>query len=259
MKFLSLKEKVVVVTGGAGLIGQCFVRGIAEKGGIAVAADIDFDAAERLTRELGSDCPGRIEAARLDITSKDSICALISDMQKRHGRIDAVVNNAYPRNKNYGRNLEDVTYADFCENVDMHLGGYFLVAQQFCLAFKAQGGGNLVNMASIYATMTPRFGVYQGTPMTMPVEYAAIKSAIVQLTRYFAQYFKGAGIRINCLSPGGILAGQPTAFLDAYNGHCASKGMLTPEDNLGTLLFLLSDESKYMTGQNLLVDDGFSL
>jgi NAD(P)-dependent dehydrogenase (short-subunit alcohol dehydrogenase family) len=256
---MSLNGKVVVVTGGAGVIGRCFARGIAEKGGIAVAADIDFAAAQCLASELGQDFPGHIEAAKLDITSKDSVCALISDTQKRYGRIDAVVNNAYPRNKNYGRKLEDVTYADFCENVDMHLGGYFLVAQQFCLAFKAQGGGNLINMSSIYGTMTPRFEVYDGTPMTMPVEYAAIKSAIVQLTRYFAQYFKGAGIRVNCLSPGGILAGQSAAFLDAYNGHCASKGMLTPEDNLGALLFLLSDESKYVTGQNLLVDDGYSL
>lgn len=254
-----LRNKVVVVTGGAGVIGSCFARGIAEKGGMVVAADIDFDAAKNLATEIGKDCPGQIEAASLDITSKDSICTVISDIRQRHGRIDAVINNAYPRNSNYGLKLEDVTYADFCENVDMHLGGYFLIAQQFCLAFKEQGGGNVINMSSIYGTMVPRFGVYDGTPMTMPVEYAAIKSAVVQLTRYFAQYFKGAGIRVNCLSPGGILADQPAGFLNAYNGHCASKGMLAPQDVLGALLFLLSDESKFMTGQNLLVDDGFSL
>jgi NAD(P)-dependent dehydrogenase (short-subunit alcohol dehydrogenase family) len=255
----TLTGRLIVVTGGAGVIGRCFVRGIAERGGIAVAADIDLDAAECLSRELGQDYPGQIEAACLDITSKDSICALIADLRQRHGRIDAVVNNAYPRNSNYGRKLEDVAYADFCENVDRHLGGYFLIAQQFCLAFKEQGGGNVVNMSSIYGTMAPRFEVYDGTPMTMPVEYAAIKAAVVQLTRYFAQYFKGTGIRVNCLSPGGILADQPAGFLGAYNGHCASKGMLAPQDVLGALLFLLSDESKFMTGQNLLVDDGFSL
>jgi NAD(P)-dependent dehydrogenase (short-subunit alcohol dehydrogenase family) len=254
-----LKNKVVVVTGGAGVIGRCFTRGIAENGGIAVAADIDFAAAQRLASESDQGLFGRIEAAKLDITSKDSICALISDIQQRHGRIDAVVNNAYPRNKSYGRKLEDVTYADFCENVDMHLGGYFLIAQQFCLAFKAQGVGNLINMSSIYGTMTPRFHVYNDTPMTMPVEYAAIKSAIVQLTRYFAQYFKGTGIRVNCLSPGGILADQPAAFLDAYNAHCATKGMLAPDDLVEALLFLLSDASRYVTGQNIIVDDGFSL
>ena len=259
MKSSSLSGKLIVVTGAAGVIGRCFVRGIVDCGGIAVIADIDFSAAKCLKNEIDHDYPGQVEAACLDITSKDSICALIHELQRRHGRIDAVVNNAYPRNRNYGRKLEEVTYADFCENVDLHLGGYFLVAQQFCLAFESQGGGNVVNMSSIYGVMPPRFEIYDGTPMTMPVEYAAIKSAVVQLTRYFAQYFKRAGIRVNCLSPGGIFADQPASFLDAYNGFCASKGMLDPQDVMGAMLFLLSDESKFMTGQNLLVDDGFSL
>ena len=259
MKSNVLKAKLIVITGGAGVIGQSFARAIAENGGIAVVADIDFEAAKRIAGEIEQDCSGRVEAAKLDITSKDSIGTLISDLKQRHGRIDAVINNAYPRNKNYGRKLEDVTYADFCENVDMHLGGYFLVAQKFCLAFKEQGSGNVINMSSIYGTMTPRFEVYDGTPMTMPVEYAAIKSAIIQLTCYFAQYFKGTGIRVNCVSPGGILAGQPADFLAAYNKHCASKGMLDTNDLLGTVMFLLSDESRYMTGQNMIIDDGFSL
>jgi NAD(P)-dependent dehydrogenase (short-subunit alcohol dehydrogenase family) len=219
-----------------------------------------LDLAQRFAEKWQSQTGGgAVEAAELDITCMDSVSALIKNLHQRYGKIDAVVNNAYPRNKNYGRRLEDVTYQDFCENVDSHLGGYFLVAQQFCMAFKAQGHGNLINMSSIYGSMAPRFEVYEGTSMTMPVEYAAIKSAVVQLTRYFAQYFKGHGIRVNCLSPGGILANQPPEFLAAYNAHCASKGMLAPDDVVGTLIFLLSDESRYMTGQNLFVDDGFSI
>lgn len=251
----SLKNKVIVVTGGAGAIGRTFVRCISDRGGIAIVADINLDAAELLAQ----DCTGNAYAAHLDITSKDSVIALISDLMHRYGHIDALVNNAYPRNKNYGKKLEDVTYNDFCENVNMHLGGYFLVAQQFCLAFNKQGYGNIINMSSIYGSMTPRFEIYEGTSMTMPVEYAAIKSAIEHLTRYFAQYFKGEGIRVNCLSPGGILAGQPTDFLAAYNNHCATKGMLDADDLLGALMFLLSDESTFMNGQNLILDDGFSL
>lgn len=254
-----LDNKLVVVTGGAGLLGRSFVHAIAKAGGRAVVADINFEAAEKLAAELNREFPARVHAAYLDITSKESIRTLIADLQGSYGTIDAVVNNSYPRNKNYGRKLEDVTYDDFCENLNLHLGGYFLVAQQFCMAFKAQGHGNLINMSSIYGSMAPRFEVYEGTPMTMPVEYAAIKSAVVHLTRYFAQYFKGNGIRVNCLSPGGILTNQPADFLAAYNAHCASKGMLAPEDVVGALIFLLSDESRYMTGQNLFVDDGFSI
>ena len=259
MQSNSLKDKVIVVTGGAGVIGRCFIQGIAKHGGIAVAADINFAATNELVNDSGQGCHGQIEAAHLDINNKDSILALITDLTKRHGHIDAVVNNAYPRNKNYGRKLESVSYSDFCENINIHLGGYFLIAQQFCLVFKQQGYGNVVNMSSIYGSMAPRFEVYEGTTMTMPVEYAAVKSAIEHLTRYFAQYFKGTGVRVNCLSPGGIMADQPTDFLNAYNKLCGSKGMLDANDLVGTLLFLLSDESRYITGQNLLIDDGFSL
>jgi NAD(P)-dependent dehydrogenase (short-subunit alcohol dehydrogenase family) len=250
-----LKNKVIVVTGAAGAIGQDFVRGIAAQGGIPIVADIDLDAARLLAREF----PNQSDPAYLDITNVDSILTLIANLFLRYGRIDALINNAYPRNNAYGKKLENVTYSDFCENVNMHLGGYFLVSQQFCLAFKDQGYGNLVNMSSIYGSMAPRFEIYDDTPMTMPVEYAAIKAAIESLTRYFAKYYRGAGIRVNSLSPGGVLGGQSTNFLKAYKKHCSSKGMLAAEDLLGTLFFLLSDDSIFMTGQNLIIDDGFSL
>jgi NAD(P)-dependent dehydrogenase (short-subunit alcohol dehydrogenase family) len=256
---MNLAGKIVVITGGAGLLGRAFAHGIASLGGRPILADINFAEAQLASEELSNLFQVPVEAAYLDITNIASVSALVEDLNKRFGRIDAVVNNAYPRNQNYGRRLEDVTFEDFCENVNGHLGGYFLVAQQFCVAFKTQGYGNLVNMSSIYGSMAPRFEVYQGTQMTMPVEYAAIKSSVVHLTRYFAQYFKGHGIRVNCLSPGGILATQPPEFLAAYNAHCASKGMLAPEDVVGALLFLLSDESRFMTGQNLFIDDGFSI
>lgn len=252
-------EKIVVITGGAGFLGRHFCNAIAAHGGIAVVADIDFDAAKRVADEIAESYPGKAEPVLLDIASKDSIVALITGLHQRHGRVDAVVNNAYPRNARYGRKLEEVAYDDFCENVDLHLGGYFLVAQQFALYFREQGGGNIINMSSIYGVMPPRFEIYADTAMTMPVEYAAIKSAVVHLTRYFAQYFKADGIRVNCISPGGILDAQPEPFLRAYKAYCGNKGMLDPKDVSGSLLFLLSDASRHITGQNLVVDDGFSL
>jgi NAD(P)-dependent dehydrogenase (short-subunit alcohol dehydrogenase family) len=254
-----LSEKVVVVTGSAGNLGRNFARCIAENGGIAIVTDVSTEAAQKVADEIDVTQPGRAHSLTLDITSKESVAAVIRCVRERFGRIDAVVNNAYPRNYNYGRRLEDVAYEDFCENTNAHLGGYFLVMQQFALYFRKAGGGNIVNMSSIYGVMAPRFEIYADTLMTMPVEYAAIKSAVVHLTRYFAQYFKHDGIRVNCISPGGILAGQPQEFLKKYDAHCGSKGMLDPQDVSGCLLFLLSDASKYINGQNLLVDDSFAL
>lgn len=254
-----LRDRVVVVTGGAGRLGRSFVRGVAEQGGTAVVADIDATGATQVAEEIAATYPGLVEAMPLDITSSDSLGVLIAELRKRHGRIDAVVSNAYPRNCNYGRRLEEVTYADFCENVSLHLGGYFLVAQQFGLFFREQGRGNIINMSSIYGVRAPRFEAYAGTAMTTPVEYAAIKAAVIHLTRYFAQYFKGTGIRVNCLSPGGVRDNQAADFLLKYNAYCNGKGMLDPRDITGTLLFLLSDASEFITGQNIVVDDGWSL
>jgi NAD(P)-dependent dehydrogenase (short-subunit alcohol dehydrogenase family) len=253
-----LRNKVVVVTGGAGLLGSRFCRAIAEHGGVAVVADRDGAAADRVARDIAAS-GGRAEPASLDISDGVSIDRLLAGLDARHGRVDAVVNNAYPRNRQWGRRLEDVTYADFCENVSMHLGGYFLVAQKFAVYFRTRGGGAIVNMGSIYGSMVPRFEVYAGSTMTMPVEYAAIKSGVLHLTRYFARYFAREGVRCNALSPGGILDAQPEEFRQRYHDHAGTKGLLHPEDVTGSLVFLLSDASRYVTGQNLVVDDGFSL
>lgn len=257
---LMLKDQVVVITGGAGLIGRAFVRCIEKCGAIAIVADVDKQAGNRFVDELKNEDPqARAEFVGVDITAKKSLTDMISYLHDRYGRVDALVNNAYPRNKNYGRKLEDVTYDDFCQNVSLNLGGYFLASQQIATYFKKQGHGSIINMASIYGEVAPRFKIYEHTTMTMPVEYAAIKSAIIHLTRYLAQYFKGSNIRVNCISPGGILDGQPTEFLTRYNSFAASKGMLDASDLQGTILFLLSDMSKYINGQNIVIDDGWSL
>jgi NAD(P)-dependent dehydrogenase (short-subunit alcohol dehydrogenase family) len=254
-----LTGKRVVVTGGAGLLGRCFCRGIAEQGGYVIVADKDCSAASVLASELNSKRGECAVPFPLDITDTVSVNSLIAFLEERFGGADAVVNNAYPKNVNFGRSVEEVFYEDFCENVSLHLGGYFLVMQKFAILFKRQGYGNIVNMGSIYGAIPPRFSIYEGTPMTMPPEYAAIKAGVHQLTLYFAQYLKKDGIRVNTLSPGGIKDGQPFSFMDAYASVCGKKGMLTPEDIVGTLLFLLSDASQYLTGQNIIVDDGFSL
>lgn len=254
-----LDDKVVVITGGAGLLGRSFCHAVAAQGGVAIVADVNLPAAEEVAAAITAEYSGRAEAAQLDITDKASLDDLIEMLDGKYGRIDAVVNNAYPRNSNYGRQFEDIEYADFCENLNLHLGGYFLVAQRFSRYFAAHGGGNIVNMASVYGVIAPRFDIYKGTAMTNPVEYAAIKSGILHISRYLAQYLKGKGIRVNCLSPGGILDRQPESFLQAYQAYCNEKGMLDPQDVSNSLVFLLSDASRYITGQNLIVDDGFTL
>lgn len=254
-----LDGKVVVVSGGAGLLGREFCRGIAAAGGIAVAADRDAEAAARAAGGIPAAGKGRADHIAMDISSRESLETAIREVEARHGRIHALVNSAYPRNKNYGRKFEDVAYADFNENVSVHLGGYFLASQVFALRFRELGAGRVINIASIYGVVAPRFEIYRDVPFTMPVEYACIKSALIHLNAYMAKYFRGTGVVFNCISPGGILDKQPEAFLEAYAGHASSKGMLDRGDLTGTLVYLLSEASRYVNGQNLVVDDGFTL
>lgn len=255
-----LKNKVVVITGGAGLIGKEFVKAVIEQGGIAIIADINSAIGLKVKDDLSKELSTKnIDFVELNITSKESLQKCIGYLDNKFGKIDALVNNAYPKNKNYGKHFFDVEYGDFVENLGLNLGGYFVTSQQFAAYFKKQGYGNIVNISSIYGVIAPRFEIYEGTNMTMPVEYAAIKSGLIHLTRYMSKYFKGANIRVNALSPGGIFDNQPEAFLRKYMKNCLRKGMLDAGDLKGTLIYLLSDMSKYVNGQNIIIDDGFGL
>lgn len=251
-----LDGKVVVITGGAGLLGRDFCKSITDNGGIAIMAEYNLELAEKVKAETGSE---NIFIEKINITDKNSVEQLIDNVSTKFGKIDGLVNSAYPRNKNYGKHFFDVNYDDFCQNVGMNLGGYFLTSQVFAKYFYGQGYGNIVNISSIYGVIAPRFEIYDNTPMTTPVEYAAIKSGLLHLTKYMAKYFKGKNIRVNAISLGGLEDKQPDSFLQAYGRLCLNKGMLNAKDVSGTLVYLLSDFSEFVNGQNVIVDDGFTL
>lgn len=258
MSAVNLNGKTFIVVGAAGRLGKTMVDAALDCGANIVAVDHSKKALQELKAEQRDD--SKFFEIEGDITQAGSIQQVIEAAVEKFGSLDGAVNTAYPRNEHYGRGFFDVTYEDFCENLTLHLGGYFLFMQQCAkYALVKEKKFSLVNMSSIYGVMAPRFEVYAGTAMTMPVEYAAIKSGLQHLGSYVSAYTKGSKFRVNCVSPGGILAGQDQAFLDRYNSYCRDKGMLEPNDIVGTILFLLSDASEYMCGQNLIVDDGFSI
>jgi NAD(P)-dependent dehydrogenase (short-subunit alcohol dehydrogenase family) len=256
-----LKNKIVVITGGAGLIGKGFVRAVVENGGTAIIADIDEisgnNVKDEISKESGTD---KIEFNKVDITSRESIQVMIDAIIKKHKVIDALVNNAYPRNSNYGRKFEDVTYQDFCENVNLHLGGYFLMTQEISRVMVKQKKGVIVYIASIYGFMAPRFELYENTGFTSPVEYSAIKGGLLSLTKYLASYLGKHDIRVNAISPGGVFDNQPESFVRQYSNKTIIGNRMAETDDLtGALVFLLSDSSRYVTGQNIVVDGGWSI
>jgi NAD(P)-dependent dehydrogenase (short-subunit alcohol dehydrogenase family) len=241
----SIKDKVIVVTGGNGLLGKQMVSTFRKNQAITISVDKKFD-------QQGQD------DFIMDITDQVSVKAVVNSILNKYNKIDGWVNNAYPRTIDWGNKFENILLESWRKNVDMHLNGYFLCCQMVLEQMKKQGFGSLINMSSIYGIVGPDFSVYEDTEMTMPVEYAAAKSGIVHMTKYFSQYYKKFKVRANAIAPGGILAGQPSDFVGRYNAQCGAKGMLDPEDITGTLLYLLSSSSRHVTGQTIVVDDGWS-
>lgn len=254
----SLENKVIVVTGGCGLIGREFCKAVASHKGTVVIADLNRDLGEALSHEL--QLTYNIDSAFLevDITSEQSVIDMIDQVVAKFGRIDGLVNNAYPRNKQYGAKFEDIELSSWAENIDMHLNGYFNITQKVAAHMRNHKSGVIVNLSSIYGILGPDFSIYEGTHMTMPAEYAAIKGGIVNLTRYLSTYLAPYNIRVNAISPGGIFDNQPAAFVEKYSERTPMGRMGEPEEMTGALIYLLSDASKFMTGQNLVVDGGWS-
>ena len=243
----SLKNKTIVVTGGSGLLGTTFVTAVRHAGGRCINADINC------ITDLDED------TVKLDITNEASLSSFLTELSNHRIQIDGWVNNAYPRTQDWGTRFEAIPLASWKENVDMHLNGYFLCLQRVLEVMKGQAGGSMVSIASIYGVVGPDFSVYDGTEMTMPAGYAAIKGGIINLTRYLASYYGPHGVRVNCLSPGGIFDNQPTSFVRNYEKKVPLRRMGRPDDIAPTLIYLLSDASAYVTGQNLMVDGGWGI
>lgn len=255
---MNLDNKTIVVMGAGGRLGQVIVESILSHGGNVAAIDAHPASIERLQSMYKGQ--GRFFCLQGDMTQATSIENNLREVSEYFTQIDGAVNTAYPRNSHYGQSFLEVTYDNFSENVSLHLGGYFLFMQQ-CVkyALATKSSFSLVNLSSIYGSIAPRFELYEDTTMTMPVEYAAIKSGLLHLVNYVTAYTKGSKFRVNCVSPGGILAGQDMQFLQRYNRYCREKGMLEPKDVVGAILFLLSDGSEFICGQNIIIDDGFHL
>jgi NAD(P)-dependent dehydrogenase (short-subunit alcohol dehydrogenase family) len=244
---INLNHKIIVVTGGNGLLGSHFVKACRDAGAVCINADIS--------------CSNNIENHQLniDITNESSISFVIETVYQRFGRIDGWVNNAYPRTSDWSARPEDIQTESWRKNIDMHMTGYYLCCKHAINTMNRQeNGGAIVNIASIYGIVAPDFMVYSGTSITSPIAYAAIKGGIIQLSRFLASYYGHQGIRVNCLSPGGIFDNQDRIFVDNYTRKVPARRMGSPNDLTGGLVYLLSDFAKYLTGHNLVIDGGWT-
>jgi NAD(P)-dependent dehydrogenase (short-subunit alcohol dehydrogenase family) len=243
---MKLKGKIIIVTGGSGLIGREIIKYLLLEGAVAINAEINI---ETDIEKKSVNC---------DITSETSIEACISIVTKEYGRIDGLVNNAYPRTIDWGNKFEDISMESWRKNIDMQMNSVFLFCQKAMEIMKNQKSGAVVNIASIYGVVGNDFTIYEGYGGTSPAAYSAIKGGIVNFTRYLASYFGKYGIRVNCVSPGGIKDRQHPSFIERYEYKTPLKRMGRAEEIAPAVAFLLSDDASYITGHNLMVDGGWT-
>jgi len=244
MKY-ALKGKVVLVTGGSGLLGREIVKELEANGATAVNADIN----------VATDFNNN--TIELDITSELAVLSAIKSISMNYGRIDGLVNNAYPRTKDWGTKFENISYESWQKNVDWQMNTTFLLIQKI-MPELLKTKGSIVNMTSIYGLVGNDLTLYENTAITTAAPYSAIKGGIINFTRYLASYYGRNGVRINCVSPGGIFDNQDKLFVEKYEKKVPLGRMGNPSDIAPAVCFLLSDYSKYITGQNLIIDGGWT-
>jgi NAD(P)-dependent dehydrogenase (short-subunit alcohol dehydrogenase family) len=253
----SLNGRIAVVAGGAGLIGRALVEGLASFGAHVYIADYHLESAEGLVSKLREQNL-TATAVELDICLTDSISKCVHKVLTESGRIDVWVNSAYPKIADWGLPFEKVPPESWRMSIDGQLNGYCFCSRQAAEAMRSFGKGSIINLGSTYGMVGPDFSIYEGTELTMPAAYAAIKGGIINFSRYLASYYAKAGIRVNCLSPGGIQNNQPEVFARNYGRRTLLGRMATPDEMVGAAVFLASDASSYVTGHNLVVDGGWT-
>jgi NAD(P)-dependent dehydrogenase (short-subunit alcohol dehydrogenase family) len=243
----NLVNKIIIVTGGNGLIGKSIINELRNEGALVINADINL-VDDILNNNFFC-----------DVTDEVSVQSLINKIYTKFGKIDGFVNNAYPRTSDWSDIFEDVKYESWKKNIDLQLNSIFISTKEVLKIMKIQGFGSIINVSSIYGIIAPDFTIYEGTNMTMPAAYSAIKGGVISYTRYLASYFGRYGLRINSVSPGGIFNNQNRDFVNNYIKKVPLNRMGNPSDISPAIAFLLSDKASYITGQNLVIDGGFSV
>jgi 2-deoxy-D-gluconate 3-dehydrogenase len=262
-----LEDRVILLTGGAGLIGRNHVAALTGAGARVVLADIDGPAGLRVAEEAGN---GRCLAVETDITDPASVAGTVGEALRRFGRLDGLVNNAALDPKcdptNAAGNeagFEAFPLDLWKKGLDVNLTGAFLCAQAVTPALRRSGRGAIVNVSSIYGMTGPDQRIYlkegEARPsFVKPPVYSATKAALLGLTRYLAAYFAGTGIRVNALTLGGVYNGHDGEFVRRYTARVPLGRMAAADEYSAGLVFLLSDASSYMTGANLVLDGGWT-
>lgn len=263
----SLKGRVAIITGGAGLLGVRHGEAVAAAGGIAVLADLRGADAEARAAEIEKATGGQAAGIACDVTRVASVEALLGTVMSRFGRLDILVNNAAnnPKVEAPGQafsRVENFSIEQWDADLAVGLTGPFLCAKIVGGALARQQHGVIINISSEYGVIAPDQRLYRKDELgpeqqpVKPVSYTVVKAGLHGLTIYLAAYWADAGVRVNTITLGGVESGQPAEFLQRAVRKIPMGRMARPHDFQGALVYLCSDAAAFVTGANLVVDGG---
>jgi len=265
-----LTGQVAIITGGAGMLGMQHAAAIAGAGGHAVIADLSLEAVHQSARQISGTYQVEALGVQVDVTAKNQVEAMVAAAATKFGRVDILINNAALTVKgggelaeNYFAPFEDYPLDLWEKALQVNLTGAFLCCQAAGKLMVTQRSGVILNVASDIGNISPDHRIYEGVthpdtgkPFNTPAAYATTKAGLINLTRYLATYWARQGIRVNCISPGGVEAGHDPQFVKNIIERIPLGRMARANEYQGAVLFLVSAASSYMTGANLIVDGG---
>jgi NAD(P)-dependent dehydrogenase (short-subunit alcohol dehydrogenase family) len=263
----SLKGRVALVTGGAGLLGKEFCLTLAQAGAEVYVADLDEQAAKAVASEITGQAH-QPRGIHLDVTNPDSVNTVINKIIQQSGQLDILVNSAAmdpkfdPENVGTANNaFEDYPLDSWQAALNVNLTGPFLVSQAAAKEMIKRKKGSIINICSTYGLGGPDQRIYEKPGQARvykPVYYTVTKAGILGLTKYLSTYYADSEIRVNALTPGGVFNGHDETFVRNYSSRTVMGRMAHKDEMNGALLFLASDASSYMTGGNVIVDGGWT-
>jgi 2-deoxy-D-gluconate 3-dehydrogenase len=267
MEKFSMKGKVALVTGGAGLLGREFCKTLAEAGAVVYCADLNIELASQTAEKLAAlGLP--VRAIQLDVTSTDSTESVVEKIVTESGTLDVLVNSAAldpkfdPTHAQIDSNaFETYPLSSWQDAVNVNLTGPFLVTQAVSRQMVKQGKGSIINICSTYGLGGPDQRLYEKpgqSKVFKPVYYTVTKAGILGFTKYLATYYANTEIRVNALTPGGVFNNHDELFVKNYSSRTVLGRMAKQDEMNGALLFLASDASSYITGGNVVVDGGWT-
>lgn len=261
--YFDLHGKIALVLGGAGNLGEAICEGLAAHGANISIADLDLAKCEAISTRLSNRYSGKYISAQGDCSSPHDVQNILKKTDML-GQLDIIVHcigliSSVPI-PGYAVPFKDQTLETWNLAIEANLTSAFVLAQQLHLDgnIDKNKGSSVIFLSSIYGCLGPDWSIYKNTDMGNPLAYGASKGGLIQLMRYLATLW-APNARVNCVSPGGIMRDQPVEFINCYEKKTPLKRMAEVDDIVGPVIFFASEASKYITGQNLMVDGGWSV